>query len=205
MEAPLTIFYTARLRGDLDLAPRLFSLIRSLKTQIEGAALLVDLGDSSDLRVWHCAVTGGRSALFALDAMGYDAANADHLHPQNRAKTQPGMRLALIGAGESVRLKGCRLLVPPDSSGANPARLNILLVPAAETALNDRVLSLATVEGGQVGAAQIAFGAGTMALTAAHIYDLSPDTPPDPTIAGAIDFILSEAHYLLKKAQERRR
>ncbi len=205
MEAPLTIFYTARLQGDLDLAPRLFSLIRTLKAQVEGAALLVDLGDSCNLQVWHCAVTGGRSALFALDAMGYDAANADHLHPQNRAKTQAGMRLALVGAGESARLKGTRLLVPPDSSGANPARLNIVLVVAAETRLDGRTLSLAAVDTGQVGAAQIAFGAGTVELIGADGYDLSPETPPDPTIAGAVDFILSEAHYILKKAQEKRR
>lgn len=176
-----------------------------LKAQTEGAALLLDMGESSDLRVWHCAITGGRSALFALDAMGYDAANADHLHPQNRAKTQTGMRLALIGTGESVRLKGARVLVPPDTSGANPARLNILLMPAGETLLESGILSLAGVNTGQVGMAQIAFGAGGAELAAAGVYTLSPDTPPDPTIAGTVDFILSEAHYLLKKAQEKRR
>jgi len=205
VEAPLTIFYTARLQGDLDLAPRLFSFIRMLKAQTEGSTLLLDMGESSDLRVWHCAITGGRSALFALDAMGYDAANADHLHPQNRAKTRTGMRLALIGTGESVRLKGARVLVPPDISGANPARLNILLISAGETLLESGTLSLEGVDAGQVGMAQIAFGAGGAELAAAGVYTLSPDTPPDPTIAGAVDFILSEAHYLLKKAQEKRR
>jgi hypothetical protein len=207
VEAPLTILYTANLRGELGFAPRLFTMLKGMKgqaAQAGSAALLLDLGGSADMQVWHNAVTGGRSSLFALDAMGYDAANATHLHPQNIAKMQPSCRMALLGEGQSRRLKGARLFVPPQPDG-NPATLNIVLIPSDATAFDPdaRVLMLQNIALGQVGAAQITFGPKGAALGSSAVYDVPATTPPDPTVTGAIEFILSEADYVMRKAQGR--
>jgi hypothetical protein len=77
MEAALTVFYTHRLRGNLALLPRLFTFLRQLRGEHAAGmrALLIDLGESCAPDVFPCDVTGGRSTLIALDAMGYDAAN----------------------------------------------------------------------------------------------------------------------------------
>ncbi len=90
----LSILYTANIRGDLALLPRLYTFLKSLQADLRQFApedesevmlcavqprpvqtLLLDLGDSCAPDVWHCAATGGRSTLIALDAMGYHAAN----------------------------------------------------------------------------------------------------------------------------------
>jgi hypothetical protein len=207
MEAPLTILYTANLRGELAFAPRLFSYLRGLRAQAAEAGspvLLVDLGGSADMQVWHNAVTGGRSSLFALDAMGYDAANATHLHPQNIARMQPACRMALLGEGDARRIRGARVFVPPLPEG-NPATLNIVLIPSDETAFDPdaRVLMLQGIALGQVGAARVSFGPKGAALASAAVYDVPAATPPDPTVTGAIEFILSEADYVMRKAQGR--
>jgi hypothetical protein len=203
METPLTVLYTARLQGELAFAPRLFTFLRSLRAQAAGVVLLLDLGDACHLQVWHCAVTGGRSALFALDAMGYDAVHAGILHPSSRAAMQQAVRVALLGPGEAARLRSARLFVPPLPVESNPARLSIALEPAAQTALADGALSLGGVEFAQVGFVQIAFGRGGASLEQAAVLDVPADTAPDPTVAGAVDFILAEAHLALKKAQGR--
>jgi hypothetical protein len=204
VEAPLTLLYTARLHGDLAFAPRLFSVVRGLREAAGGAVLLLDLGESCAMGVWHCALTGGRSALFALDAMGYDAAAADALNASSRARMQPGVRCRLLGPGESARLKGVRVFVPPDGGGS-PARVNIALVPAGHTAFEAGLLTLAAVDHGQVGRVVLQFGPGGPALHSAEVLDVPPGTPPDPTVSGAVEFILAEADYVLRKAQGKRR
>jgi hypothetical protein len=78
--AALTVLYTARLRGEIERLPWLYTFLRDLRARAEGAAvLLLDLGDSCAPGVWHCEVTGGRSMWVALDGMGYHAANVNEV------------------------------------------------------------------------------------------------------------------------------
>lgn len=102
MEEPLTILYTANLRGDLERLPRLHTFLRGLKNlppadepdvmlcAVEPVArriLLLDAGNACAPDAWHCAATGGRSALIVLDAMGYQAVNvAGFLTAESRAR-----------------------------------------------------------------------------------------------------------------------
>jgi hypothetical protein len=53
------------------------------------------------------------------------------------------------------------------------------------------------VDGDQVGRVRLRAGA----LEGAEVFDLPDSTEPDPTIAGVVDFVLSEARH----AQKRRR
>jgi hypothetical protein len=47
--------------------------------------------------------------------------------------------------------------------------------------------------------AQVANIAGRPALVAHEIFDLPPNTLPDPTIAATVEFVVGEARYFQKK------
>ena len=87
MKQTLTILYTANLRGNLDLMPRLHTFLRRVRQDFNGRVLKLDAGNACDSTVWHCAATGGRSALLVLDAMGFTAANVSGvLSAEGRAR-----------------------------------------------------------------------------------------------------------------------
>jgi hypothetical protein len=75
----------------------------------------------------------------------------------------------------------------------------VSLTPATQTVAHGGILYLAGLDEAQIGVVQIADGV----LLDTAVQDVPPTTPPDPTIMGAVEFILSEANYILKKAQQR--
>lgn len=206
----LRIFYTANLSGRLELLPRLYTFIRNLKSlPVEDEAsvmlcavqpvmervLLLDLGNSCDAEVWHCKETEGRSMLIGLDAMGYQAAHiTSTLTEEARTRLRQNlMGMALVDADHpweaddivcsSRGLTGCK------------SYLNIVLSPANATLLDGNRLQLAAVRAGQLGMAQIINHGGRPVLQAQGQLDLPASATPDPTIAGTVEFILSEAQY----------
>src|SRR5688572_24616875 len=111
MDSPITLLYTHNLRGDLSLLPRLHTFIKQLKAlEVDDEddvmlclvqpqtrrTLLIDLGGSCAPDVWHCAVTGGRSMLMVLDAMGYAAVSAADLTPDAREKLADTAQMRLV-------------------------------------------------------------------------------------------------------------
>ena len=201
MERPLaptalTILYTGRLRGNLDRLPMLYTFLRDLRAGAEGApVLLVDTGESCAPEAWHCAVTGGRSTLIALDGMGYHAARTQGvLTPDLRDKLTAQVQMALVDAGHPWSYSDAITVIDDDDKGAD-GRLMIALAPADETSFDGRVVRLGTVEGHQVGRVRLRSGA----LDGHDVFDLPSGTPPDPTIAGVVDFIVSEARYTEKR------
>ncbi|MBL8146643.1 MAG: hypothetical protein JNL34_09695 [Anaerolineae bacterium] len=194
--AALTVLYTHRLRGGLDRLPRLFTFLRELRARAEGApVLLVDLGESCSPEVWHCAVTSGRSALFALDGMGYHAANVSGvLDAELRLKMVNLTQMALVDADHPFAFSEAVQVAVAAAPNSN-ALCTISLHPAPETAWDGRLLRLAALEDGQVGRARLRDGA----LEGADVFGLPPSAAPDPTIAGMVDFILGEARYTQKR------
>lgn len=180
------ILYTYGLRGDLDRLPRLYTFMAQLDRQ----AYRLDLGESCDPAVWPCAITGGRSTLMVLDAMGYHAARAD-LAPELRERTQTMM--GLVDAHHAHTVNDVTFsLHPVDSAG-----LNVILQPADRTCYDGRHLYLAPVGPNEVGAVRLE-------PFDFSVHTLSPGTLPDPTIAGTVDFVRDEARYLERKLHERR-
>jgi hypothetical protein len=218
----LSILYTANIRGDLELLPRLHTFIKSLNQDIarfrpEDEAdvmlcavqppsvrtLLLDLGDSCADDVWHCAATGGRSTLIALDAMGYHAANVNGiLSAEGRAKlTDNVMGMALVD-GEHVWTDGDLVITHADGevlSATNPYNLHIVLAPANRTRLALNTLNLGGVERGQVGTAYIGGMNSDPTLLADAIFDLPSSALPDPTISAAVQFVTNEARRYVRK------
>ncbi len=193
MEAPLTIVYTGGLRGDLSLLPRLYTFIRTWGMGGQPTPhYLFDLGDACAPEVWHCAATGGRSALIALDALGCHAARvAGGLAADARLKLDANfLGMALVEPGRPWRQGRLAAVASADES-APDAALTIVLAPAPATRLDGRRLHLQAVHGGQVGRARLLLEPPT--LLDAAIGALPAATLPDPTVQAAVDFILAEA------------
>jgi hypothetical protein len=187
--------------------------------------LLLDLGESCTPEVWHCEITGGRSVLVALDGMGYDAANVSGFTaPDLREKLGDNVRLAFVDEAHSWIWEGVKLALTPQpplprgEGEQNPASVSkplvladsvrterglggegftISLTPADTTHIEGSTLYLQRVRAGQVGMAQIA--PRPLLLLGQDVFDLPTMTQPDPTIAGIVDFILSEARYTQKR------
>lgn len=201
---PLVILYTANIRGDLALLPRLYTLIRRLKAApYEGRRLLLDLGDSCAPDAWHCQATGGRSTLIVLDAMGYDAVNVSgFLTAEGREKLEGQVSVALIDHAHTWQDNGMYVTngTRRGEAPGRPYHTHIVLTPATSTHIEGSTIYLASVNAGQVGMAQIGgSGNGKPVLLASDVFDLPATTPPDPTIAAAVEFVESEARYLQRK------
>ncbi len=194
MEKSLTILYTGGLRGELALLPRLFTFIRRLKAQESDRALLIDAGGLCDPAVWHCAVTGGRSMLIALDSMGYDAAYLP-LADQDRAKLGDSVRTAVVDGAHPAYFGEVALSVEADPN----ANLTILLPMGVKTILDGDIVRLGNVSAGDVGRLRLAADAASPVRFASEVLPLPVETPPDPTIAGVIDFIAREADYARRR------
>lgn len=213
MDAPLSILYTHDLRGDLEMLPRLYTFIKQLRAQAQRfeddsdvmvcqvqpparRTLLVDVGNCCAGNVWHCNITGGRSMVIALDAMGYDAVmTAGMLFPTSREQLEATVQQRLVYAGHPVERGGVIFAFAPlrDVSG-----LQLVMQPRAEAALEGTLLYPAALRAGQVGILHLT-PSGGLRLSAHHVFDLPPNTRPDPTIAGAVDFVLGEARHYQKK------
>lgn len=212
----LTIFYTGNLRGQIEILPRLHTFIRELgrgriddddevmlcavQPPTPGRAAVFDLGDSCAADAWHCAATGGRSVLLVLDAMGYHAANVEGLlTAEARARLADNfLSVALVDAAAGWQSDDV-LVSYREGVETLPYALNVVLEPAPKTTLERRMLRLASVSGAQVGMARVSGLPAAPTLAAAAVFDLPTNTPPDPTIAGAVDFVLGEARLFARR------
>lgn len=223
MEASLTVLYTGNLRGDLALLPRMYSFIKQLRAHYSeeavtlceddpapanptGKVLLLDLGNSCTPDVWHCAVTGGRSTLVVLDSMGYAAANvSDFLASDAREKLGDMMRIALVDDRHPAEIEDIIYTVDQRRGGKRtaptPYRISIMLHPSNTTNFEHNTLTLAPVEAGQIGVARLCTKKTPYELEEHTVFDLPRQAQPDPTIAGMVDFVLSEAKYAQKRRQ----
>lgn len=196
----LTVLHTANLRGDLVLLPRLYTFLRRLRQEAGGRALLLDAGNACADETWHCAATGGRSALLVLDAMGYQAANVTgFLTEAGRQKLAENLLgMALVDETQAWETGG--ILVTAREESQSPHEICIVLRTGDSTRLDHNWLSLADVQAGQVGVTQIGSAEnGELAIQRHEILTVPPTTPPDPTIAATVDFVLSEARYYQKQ------
>jgi hypothetical protein len=189
-----TLLYTAGLRGDLDLLPKLYTFLKALRGEF-GASHLVDLGDSCAEGIWHCDATDGRSLLIGLDAMGYTAVNAAHLTAESRRKLAEQTSIGLVDQ-QHLHTAGDVLFALRPASG--DGHLCVVLTPSPETRFHENILHLQPVERGQVGVARIDNG-----QLAAQVHLMPPATAPDATIAGVVDFIRDEARYYQKRKSEK--
>lgn len=193
----LTLLYTHNLHGEIHALPRLATLMRRARAEF-GRVACVDLGGACHPSVWHCEVTGGRSMLAALDGCGYVAAHADGLTPQGRAgldKAIFSMHMVDDDHPARVGTTSYRSIPVADPEAA----LTVLLRPAESTRLDGTLLSLAAIPRLHLGVVTVDIAAGVILKTDA--LTLTPDTRPDATLSGVVDFILGEARLFQKRQQ----
>jgi hypothetical protein len=179
------ILYTQNLLGQIDMLPRLFTFLREVRKKYAAEkTILLDLGDACSAEAWHCGATEGRSMLIVLDAMGYQAANVNgYLSDEGRTKLTGVIAMTLLNESQSF----------VDENG-----LGILVAASDKTELrNDGTLSLVKVMAGQVGVVLLEQG-----ITTNEVLMMPAKTAPEPTIAGVVDFVLSEAKYYGRKKGE---
>lgn len=190
-----TLLYTASLSGQLELLPRLYTFIKTLRSELQPAWML-DLGQSCAADVWHCDETEGRSMLVALDGMGYTAANASHLTEGSLERLRPQLVMALVDAAHP-HVEGSFLFSVAPQQG--DGHLCVVMTPDSITTLNGDVLRLQSVVSGQIGVARLAPGSSGFMLLSSETRILPAGTAPDATIAGVVDFVVAEARYYGKR------
>ncbi len=213
----VTLLYTAALDGRLELLPRLFTRIRQERATVKGITLLVDLGRSCVPGTWICDATGGRGMLVSMDAMGYDAF---HLGPQDMLYTQP----ALVQALRSVILTP--FAAGPWVAKVQRAGMTFVFASTLDSNEQaDLTVALRLSDSDQVEASwsgtrrtllldpgwlepEPLLGRLDLVLLAEPPYIaverrtqlvLPSDLPPDPSMAGVIEFVESEARYAERK------
>ena len=210
MDKPLslTLRYSANIAGDLALLPRLHTFLQRLNAADGARALLLDLGESCAESAWHCRATGGRSALIVLDGMGYHAANvAGALDAENRDKLAAQVTMALVDSARDWAYHMPPVRDPSIIVRLRPRLFNgaARLADRAEAGRRKRA-SRAMYCGcaawkPAVLAKRSSTCAGAAARVSATTHALPADTPPNPTIAGAVEFVEAEARYYLRQQQ----
>ncbi|HLA45393.1 MAG TPA: hypothetical protein VJZ27_18230 [Aggregatilineales bacterium] len=181
------ILVSARIQGDLEYMPRLFTAIRELKMTLPYKALLIDTGQSASADSPICVMTENRAPYIVMDAMGYHFAFDDSMTLDNRERVQAGVQLRLIDSRETaiVMLGRYQLHVECDPTKTDQPRIenNKLILPLPEkyTILH---LTLAV---------------DTMQIMQTSTTMVSEDPLPDSTIAGTVEFVIGEARYYQRK------
>ena len=180
----LDVLVTAHIQGKLHMLPRLYTAIRGIKDSVPGKVLLIDAGRAWSSDSWICQATENRAPYIALDAMGYDAAFVDGLSPQefNKVSAQVQMQLIVPGVQFNFTMDAVGLSFLPDETGA-------------EASIQSARVRLPMPSGGTILHLEIA----NQAIAQQQTISIADTTPPDPTIAGAVEFIMSEARYYQKK------
>lgn len=205
MEKPLTLtlLYTANIRGDIHMLPRLYTFMQTLKPAERQGTLILDLGNSCADDVWHCAITQGRSTLIVLDGMGYHAVNvAGSLETTYRPKVADRVTMGLVDDAHTWSYD-----IPPIKDETvqvthHPAelscRLQICLSPAESTHLEGNLLYLADIPAKHIGIVHVDLS-NLPTITHQNVRALPADTPPNPTIVASVEFVESEARHFQKK------
>jgi hypothetical protein len=196
--ANINLLYTANLRGDLELLPKMYTFIKALRGELS-PTVLVDLGNSCAEDLWHCDATEGRSMLIAFDSMGYTAANASHLSTESRERLTEQTALALIDLEHQHAERDLLFALHPTSGDGHVC---VVLTPSETTRLDGYTLYLQAVNAGEIGVVRLKTGESAELLSA-EIRLLPNGTAPAATIAGVVDFILAEARYYHKRKSEK--
>lgn len=217
----VSLFYTAALKGNLALLPRLFTFLSRERAAAQGISFLVDMGCACVPEAWICRATDGRAMLVAMDSMGYDAFHIGARDPlyQMPHIVEQLRRLVVTGfaAGPwstQVNRHGVRVGLVNGAQMARAAAempaLDLLIglryteqaAIHAEWRTSQRWLLFDCGEGNTIGRLDLKLLPTTpyLEVISQQALTLPEHTPPDPTISGVIEFVQSEARH----AEQRR-
>lgn len=177
------LFVTGHCEGDLGYLPRLHTALQQRITQLGSKAYRIDAGRAWSAASWICQATENRAPYIILDAMGFDIAFADGLRADGFEKLEDQLMMRLADPNQLAQLETpiAELLLRVDES-------------SVQAQISDGVLSLPIPAFGQI--LQLGFVGAT--IQQQDILTVEPSTLPDATIAGTIEFVMSEARYYQK-------
>lgn len=201
----VTLLYTANIKGDLHLLPRLFTLIQVVRRAAEGPVFLFDVGDTCARDAWVCRATQGRAPFLVLDSMGYDGAmiggGEEVPIPPSALRLLVGdmlMKAIIWDRTKPLTKQGITLTVAPGSADVQADSGPVIRANRSSSALpapHDSPPVLGDTAQGTVAAVKMHWPAWTVAE--AYTVAISEHTPPDPTIAAVVDLVESEARHTM--------
>ncbi len=201
----VTLLYTANIKGNLHLLPRLFTLIQQQHRAAKGPVFLFDVGDTCARESWVCQATHGRAPFLVLDSMGYDGAiiggGEEVPIPPSALRQLAGdmlMKAIIWDRAKPVTRHGITLTVAPGRAEVPDDAGPVIRVDRTSSALptpGDSPPVLRDVTQGAIVAITMTWPAWTVA--AAQVFTISERTPVDPTIAAVVELVESEARHTL--------
>ncbi|HEX3053237.1 MAG TPA: hypothetical protein VHP83_21440 [Aggregatilineaceae bacterium] len=202
------MFYTANLKGNLALLPRLFTLIQQQRD--DALVFLLDLGDTCSLDAWVCRTTQGRAPLLVLDSMGYDAAiiggpEAVSIPVSSLRQLVDTIMMPIIIWGRVVRLakRGVSFNIASGEAVLPEGEPGVLIDRSTQAlpARNAPFPTLGDVPQGQLARVELSWPEWT--VLDARIVELSAEIQPDPTIGAIVELVEAEAHHYAQQRGER--
>lgn len=198
----VTLLYTANLKGELTLLPRLFTLIQRERRVSGGLVLLLDLGDTCSLESWVCRATQGRAPFLVLDGMGYDAAliggpEKVPIPPSSLRKLAGSLLMDVVvwNRARALTRRGITLTIAPGDAplpDGGPA-IRVDRSTEALPGIHEPGVTLGDVAHGVLARVDLAWPEWT--AQSARTLAVSPEVSPDPTVAALVEFVESEARH----------
>ena len=197
----LTVLYTANLAGQLDLLPKLFSLIQQERQEASGPVFLVDLGDTCVVESYLCRETQGRAPFIVLDGIGYDAAVIGGPEktpiPVSALRSLGGrmvMPVVIWNRTREFTKRGIAFMLAPGAQeqavdSNQIIRVDRSVVGPGEVGTSPPVLY--DVPQGVLGRVDIAVD--DWCVHAASHIEMTPELPPDSIVGTLLDFVAHEA------------
>ena len=199
----ITLLYTANLRGELALLPRLFTLIQLERRVSGGLVLLLDLGDTCSQESWVCRATQGRAPFLVLDGMGYDAVliggrEKAPIPPTSLRKLAGSLVMAVVVWNRARPLirQGITLTIAPGAAPLQDDRPVIRIDRSTDALpkIHDPGVTLGDVAHGVLARVDLAWPEWT--VQSARTRAVLPEVPSDRTVAALVEFVESEARHL---------
>jgi len=205
----ITILYTANIKGDLGLLPRLATVIRRERQTSTGLTLLLDLGDTCSAEVWVCRATLGRAPLMVLDSIGYDAAivggpERAPIPPDalRRLRESTGMLTPIWGRPAKITKRGMTISLVTGAVAELPDA-PVIIVDRTQAALPDAgsrhggrgEVTLGDVPQATVARVDMAWPAWE--IRTVREIPVGPEILPDPPTLAVVELVENEARSLL--------
>ncbi|GAB4414471.1 MAG: hypothetical protein Kow00106_09590 [Anaerolineae bacterium] len=201
----ITFLATAHIAGELNLLPRLFTLIRQERQKAAGPVVLLDLGDTCAAEAWICRATWGRAPFLVLDSMGYDAAiiggpEATPIPPVSLRLLVDQILMSIIvwNRPRTLSKGGITFTVAPGTPNVPPAPPVLVVDRAAPMPPEAGAPPIVgDVPQGCLARVEVAWPQWT--VRDAYLLTVDTVTSPDPTIAAVVGLVEHEARQFAQQ------
>lgn len=174
----INLLITAHAEGDLAYLPRLFTVLKQVRTD----SFCIDTGRAWSAESWECAVTGNRAPYIVFDAMAYHTVFADGLDASTRDLLQAQMLTQLVVEQGQLMTSVQPLTFRRDIHLQHPIfKDHVLYLPLPPKGIIQQITILDET------------------IQQIKTIDIPSSALPDPTIAATVEFVVGEARYYLKK------